>query len=207
MTPDAQRHERKRETGTDRDGQKEGEGDRQTETDRQRQTEIDRQTDRHRRTQEERAREEEKRRGTRREGDGAANWSQTQFSAARAAQASHQKTRPTIIQAQTLNPKLSGAPVPGHEPASTCRFSGRGGWWPPANNNSASNRSLFYTISRCSLYHEQVSSHTSAFATTCSFSSSLPPRHTYAYTQSALKHPRCFSECSETLTPWSALAG
>ena len=86
MTPDAQRHERKRETGTDRDGQKEGEGDRQTETDRQRQTEIDRQTDRHRRTQEERAREEEKRRGTRREGDGAANWSQTQFSAARAAQ-------------------------------------------------------------------------------------------------------------------------
>ena len=138
----------------------------------------------------EREREEEKRRGTRREGDGAANWSQTQFSAARAAQASHQKTRPTIIQAQTLNPKLSGAPVPGHEPASTCRFSGRGGWWPPANNNSASNsRSLFYTISRCSLllYHEQVSSHTSALATTCSFSSSLPPRHTYAYTQSALK--------------------
>jgi len=78
------------------------------------------------------------------------DWSQTQFSAARAAQASHQKTRPTIIQAQTLNPKPSGAPVPGHEPASTCRFSGRGGWWPPANNNSASNlRSLF-------LHHQQV---------------------------------------------------
>ena len=96
MTPDAQRHERERETGTDRDGQREGERDRQTETDRQ--------TDRQRRTQEERERVKEKRRGTRREGDGAANWSQTQFSAARAAQASHQKTRPTIIPAQNLNP-------------------------------------------------------------------------------------------------------
>ena len=109
MTPDAQRHEcdneRERETGTDRDGQREGERDRQTETDRQ--------TDRQRRTQEERERVKEKRRGTRREGDGAANWSQTQFSAARAAQASHQKTRPTIIQAQTLNPKPSGAPCQG----------------------------------------------------------------------------------------------
>ena len=100
MTPDAQRHERERETGTDRDGQREGERDRQTETDRQ--------TDRQRRTQEERERVKEKRRGTRREGDGAANWSQTQFSAARAAQASHQKTRCAVAEGGVS--RLQGMP-------------------------------------------------------------------------------------------------
>ena len=114
------------------------------------------------------------------------DWSQTQFSAARAAQASHQKTRPTIIQAQTLNPNPQARRCQGTSRHQRVVFlGGEAGGLPPTTTLQAILGLCFYTISRCYLYHEQVSSHTFAFATTCSFSSSLPPRHTYAYTQSA----------------------